>query len=239
MIGVLWAYEGWQFVSYSAGETKHPQRNFPLGLLAGTAGLIAIYLVANTGYLAALGPAGVAGSDRLAAAAVATVVGPTAAKLVAVMILISIFSAANSILLTAPRVHYAMAADGLFFRKLAEINPRFRTPAFAVIAIAVWSSVLALSGTFEQLLTYVVFIGWIFYALAAGSVFVYRRRLPDAPRPFRVPFYPVTPLLFIAAAAALVLNTIVAQPVLAAIGLCIVFLGAPAYFIWRGRSNVQ
>src|SRR5829696_6150277 len=210
MISVLWAYEGWQFVSYCAGETRDPQRNFPRGLLVGTAALIAIYLVTNIGYLAALGPVGVAASDRLAATAVATVVGPMAAKLVAVMILISIFSAANSILLTAPRVHYAMAADGLFFRKLAEINARFRTPAFAIIASAVWASVLALTGTFDQLLTYFVFIGWIFYGLSAASVFVYRRRMPEAPRPFRVPFYPVTPMLFIAAAAALVLNTIVA-----------------------------
>lgn len=239
MIGVLWAYEGWQFVSYSAGETQNPQRNFPLGLLSGTAALIGIYLVTNIGYLAALGPSGVGNSDRLAATAVATVVSPAAAKLVAVMILISIFSAANSILLTSPRVHYAMAADGLFFRRLAEIHPRFKTPAFAIVAGAVWSAVLALTGTFEQLLTYVVFIGWIFYALAAASVFVYRKRMPEAVRPFRVPFYPITPLLFIAAAAALVVNTIVTQPGLAAIGLGIVLLGAPAYFIWSGKNRVQ
>jgi basic amino acid/polyamine antiporter, APA family len=239
MIGVLWAYEGWQFVSYCAGETQDPQRNFPLGLLAGTATLVAIYLVANIGYLAALGPGGVANSDRLAATAVATVFSPAAGKLVAVMILISIFSAANSILLTAPRVHYAMAGDGLFFRKLAEIHPRFKTPAFAVVAGAFWSAVLALTGTFEQLLTYVVFIGWIFYALAAASVFVYRKRMPGTVRPFRVPFYPVTPLLFIAAAGALVANTVLSQPKLAAIGLGIVLLGAPAYFIWRGKGDAK
>lgn len=237
MIGVLWAYEGWQFVSYSAGETKSAQRNFPIGILSGTAALIAIYLVTNIGYLAALGPSGVAGSDRLAATAVATVVSPTAAKLVAVMILISIFSAANSIFLTAPRVFYAMAADGLFFRRLAEVHPRFKTPAFAITAGAIWSAVLAVTGTFEQLLTYVVFIGWIFYALAAASIFVYRKRMPDAERPYRVPFYPFTPLLFIAAAAALVINTVATQPVLAAIGFGIVLTGAPAYLIWRGKSS--
>lgn len=237
MIGVLWAYEGWQFVSYCAGETRDPHRNFPLGLLAGTATLVVIYIAANTGYLAALGPAGVATSMTLAATSVATVVGPAAAKLVAVIILISIFSAANSILLTAPRVHYAMARDGLFFRKLAGIHPRFRTPAYAIAAGAAWSAVLASTGTFEQLLTYVVFIGWIFYALAAASVFVYRERMPDAVRPFRVPFYPVTPLLFIVAAGALVVNTVVSQPGLAAIGLGIVLLGAPAYFIWRRKSE--
>ena len=239
MIGVLWAYEGWQFVSYSAGEVKNPQRNFPLGMLSGTAALVLIYLFANVGYLAALGPSGVAGSDRLAATAVTTVVSPAAAKLVSVMILISIFSAANSIFLTSPRVYYAMAADGLFFRRLAEVHPRFKTPALAVIAGAVWAAVLAVTGTFQQLLTYVVFIGWIFYALAAASVFVYRKRMPDAVRPYRVPFYPLTPLLFIAAAAAIVVNTIATQPGLAAIGFGIVFVGAPAYFIWRRKDPVQ
>ena len=239
MIGVLWAYEGWQFVSYSAGEVKNPQRNFPLGMLSGTAALVIIYLFANVGYLAALGATGVAGSDRLAATAVATVVSPAAAKLVSVMILISIFSAANSIFLTSPRVYYAMAADGLFFRQLAEVHPRFKTPAIAIIAGAVWAAVLAVTGTFQQLLTYVVFIGWIFYALAAASVFVYRRRMPDAVRPYRVPFYPLTPILFIAAAAAIVLNTIVTQPGLAAVGFGIVLIGAPAYFIWRRKDSVQ
>jgi APA family basic amino acid/polyamine antiporter len=225
MISVLWAYEGWQYVSFSAGETRNAQRNFPLGLLSGTTALVGIYLVTNIAYLAALGPSGVATSDRLAATAVATVVSPAAAKLVAVMILISIFSAANGTMLTAPRVYYAMAADGLFFRRFAEVHPRFKTPAFAIIAGAVWSAVLAATGTFEQLLTYVVFI--------------YRRRMPDAVRPFRVPFYPITPLLFIAAAGALVINTMVTQPGLAAIGFGIVLLGAPAYFIWGGRNKKE
>lgn len=237
MIGVLWAYEGWQFVSYSAGECQNARRNFPLGLVFGTAALIVIYMLANLGYLAALGPAGVASSDRLAATAVATVVSPAAAKLVAFMILVSIFSATNGTMLTSPRVYYAMAADGLFFRRLAEVHPRFKTPAFAVVAGAVWSAALAVTGTFEQLLTYVVFVGWIFYALAAASIFVYRKRMPDAARPYRVPGYPLTPVLFIAAAAALVINTLVTQPARAAVGLGIVLLGAPAYFAWRKRAR--
>ena len=237
MIGVLWAYEGWQFVTYSAGEVNNAKRNLPLGLVIGTVALIGIYMIANFGYLAALGATGVAKSDRLAATAVSTVVSPAAAKLVTIMILISIFSAANGIMLTSPRVYYAMARDRLFFHRLAEVHPRFRTPAFAIIAGAVWSAILAVTGTFEQLLTYVVFIGWIFYALAAASIFVYRRRLPEAVRPYRVPGYPLTPLLFIAAAAALALNTIATQPARAGIGLGIVLLGAPAYLIWRQKSG--
>lgn len=237
MLGVLWAYEGWQFVTYNAGEVLNAKRSLPLGLVIGSTALIGIYLIANLAYLAALGPNGVANSNRVAATAVSTVVGPGAAKLIAIIILISIFSASNGIMLTSPRVYYAMARDGLFFRKLAEVHPRFKTPAFAVIAGAVWSIVLAISGTFEQLLTYVVFVGWIFYAFAAASIFVYRRRAPDAVRPYRVPGYPITPILFVLAAAALALNTIVTQPLRAGLGLGIVLAGSPAYLIWRARGQ--
>jgi basic amino acid/polyamine antiporter, APA family len=237
MISVLWAYEGWQFVTYNAGEVINAKRNFPLGLLIGTSALVGIYLLANLGYLAALGGIGVAGSDRLAATAVSTVIAPTAVKLITIMILISIFSATNGTMLSSPRVYYAMARDGLFFHKLAEVHPSFQTPAFAVIAGAVWSAILAITGTFEQLLTYVIFIGWIFYALAGASIFMYRRRMPDAVRSFRVPGYPLTPLFFVIAAAALALNTIVTQPTRAGTGIVIVLLGAPAYLIWRKKTD--
>lgn len=233
MIGVLWAYEGWQYATFSAGESINPQRDFPRAFLIGSAALIGIYLLANFGYLAAIGPEGVAGSNRVAMTAVAAVMGPRLAKLVGLTILVSIFSAANSIILTAPRVYYAMARDGLFFKRLSEVHPRFGTPAFAVISAAIWAAVLASTGTFEQLLTYVIFIGWIFYALAAASVFVYRKRAPDANRPYRVPGYPFTPIVFIAAAMVLVVNTIATQPGRSAVGLGIVCLGIPAYAIWR------
>jgi APA family basic amino acid/polyamine antiporter len=145
------------------------------------------------------------------------------------------FSAAHSIALTAPRVYYAMAKDGLFFRRLAEVHPRFGTPAFAIAATAFWASLLAASGTFEQLLTYVIFVGWSIYALAAASIFVYRKReTAESPR-YRVPGYPWTPLIFIATVAAFVLNTIVAQPARAAIGIGVVLTGVPGYLIWRKR----
>lgn len=237
MISVLWAYEGWQYATFSAGETVNPQRTFPLAFLVGMSSLIGIYFLANLGYLAALGAPGVAASNRVAATALGAVVSHGAGKIVAVAILISMFSAANSILLNAPRVYYAMAKDGLFFHALSRIHPKFGTPALAVIVAGIWSAILAASGTFEQLLTYVVFIGWLFYALAAGSVFVYRRRQPNAPRPYRVPGYPWTPAIFIAAATALVANTIVSQPMRAAIGLGIVLVGAPAYLLWRRGAN--
>jgi basic amino acid/polyamine antiporter, APA family len=233
LVSVLWAYEGWQYATFAAGETVNPRRDFPLAFLAGTFALIGIYFLANLGYVAALGTAGAANSTRVAATALATVLSPAAAKAVTLVILISIFSAAHSIALTASRVYYAMAKDGLFFHRLAEVHPRFGTPAFAVVATALWASVLASTGTFEQLLTYVVFVGWSFYALAAASIFVYRKRETAETARYRVPGYPWTPVLFIATVAAFVLNTIVAQPVRAAIGIGVVLTGIPGYFIWR------
>jgi basic amino acid/polyamine antiporter, APA family len=233
MIGVLWAYEGWQYVTFSAGEAIDARRNFPRALLIGSAALIVVYLLANLAYLAALGPAEAAKTDSIAATAVTAVVGRSAAKFVAIAILISIFSATNGLTLTAPRVYFAMARDQLFFHQLAKIHPRFRTPAFAVLAGSAWAILLAATGTFEQLLTYVVFTGWLFYALGAASIFVYRRRKDPGESGYRVPGYPLTPLLFIVAAGALVLNTMVTQIGRAAIGLGIVILGVPAYYWWR------
>jgi APA family basic amino acid/polyamine antiporter len=239
MIGVLWAYEGWQYVTFSAGEALDPQRTFPRAIAIGTAGLIGVYLLANVAYVAALGPEGAARSDSVAADAVGALLGPVAAKLIAAAILVSMFSAANGLMLTAPRVYYAMARDGVFFQKLAEVHPRFGTPAFAILAGSAWAMVLAATGTFEQLLTYVVFVGWIFLALGAASVFVYRRRAPGAHRPFRVPAYPLTPILFIAAAAVIVLNTLFAQPGRALLGLGIVLLGTPAFYLWRRAARTR
>jgi APA family basic amino acid/polyamine antiporter len=235
MISVLWAYEGWQYVTFSAGETINPQRTFPVAFLIGTLTLIVIYLLANAGYVAALGAAGVADSTRVAASALSVVIGSGASKSVGIAILVSILSAANAIMLAAPRVYYAMAGDGLFFRSLARIHPTYGTPAFAIGAAGSWAALLAAIGSFEQLLTFVVFIGWIFYALAASSVFIYRRHEPKAAPVYQVPGYPLTPLVFILAAVGLVANTIATQPLRAGIGLGIVLLGVPAYAYWRHR----
>jgi len=237
MIGVLWAYEGWQYVTFSAGETRDPQRVFPRAITMATAALVVIYLLANFGYLVALGPVAATQSERVAADAVGTVLGAAAGKIVGALILVSIFSAANGLFLTSPRMYFAMARDGVFFKRLADIHPRFETPAFAIIAIAAWSALLAATGTFQQLLTYVVFTGWAFYGLGALSIFALRRRFPDAPRSFRVPGYPITPVLFVASAAALVLNTIITQPTRAAAGIAVVLLGTPAFYVWRARAR--
>ncbi|MDA0328133.1 MAG: amino acid permease [Chloroflexi bacterium] len=237
MIGTLWAYEGWHYVTFCAGETKSPQVTLPRGIIWGTLILIAIYLLANLGYAAALGVDGVAASDAVAADAMNALFGPGAAVAVTLIALVSMFSAANGITLSAPRVYYAMAQDGLFFRRLASVHPRFRTPAVAIGSGSAWAAVLALTGTFEQLLTYVIFIGWTFYALAAMAVFSYRRREPNVPRPFRVPGYPWVPAVFVLTTAVIVVNTVVTQPAQALLGFGVVLAGTPAYFVWNGRKR--
>lgn len=236
LLGVLWAYEGWVNVTNSAGEALDPQRTFSRGIVIGTAALVLLYLLANIGYLAAIGPDGVAGSSRVAADSMRALFGAIPAKLVSVAVLVSVFSAANGLALTGPRMYFAMARDGVFFRALGEVHPRYGTPALAVAAAAAWASLLALSGSFEQLLTYVVFASWLFAALAAASLFVLRRRPAAGPPGFRVPGYPVTPALFILAAAAIVANTVLARPIQALAGIGIVLLGTPAYLFWRRRA---
>jgi APA family basic amino acid/polyamine antiporter len=246
MIAVLWAYEGWQFGTYSAGEVIDPQKNFPRAFLAGSLILVGLYLLAVVAYLFALGPSGMAASDTIAATAVGQVLGSWAGKVVALTILISTFSAANSVLLTAPRVFYAMANDNLFFKKLAEVHPRFQTPAAAIIGLGVWSCVLVSAGemgSFSKLIGGVIFIGWIFYGLGAAAIFPIRRASQGRPIPYRVPGYPWTPLVFVLAAAAIVGNAIFLafrdpdqfKNLIAAI--VIMLLGLPAYYFWRKRAT--
>ena len=248
MIAVLWAYEGWQFGTYSAGEVVEPQKVFPRAFLLGSLILMGLYLVAVAGYLVALGPDKASASEAIAATAVTAVLGPWAGKLVALTILISVFSATNSVVLTAPRVFYAMAKDNLFFKSLAEVHPRFHTPAAAIVALCVWSAVLTLAGKFSELIEGVVFIGWIFYGLSGAAIFPLRAQLRKRGSsakelPYRVPGYPWTPIVFLLAAAAIVGNEIFVatrdprefRHVLAA--LILMALGLPAYFFWRRRAH--
>ena len=244
MIAVLWAYEGWQFGTYSAGEVLEPQKVFPRAFLIGSLLLMGLYIVAVLAYLVALGPQAAAASEAIAATAAGNVLGPWAGKLVAFTILISVFSATNSVVLTAPRVFYAMAKDNLFFKTLANVHPRFHTPAAAVILLCAWSAVLTFAGKFSQLVEGVVFIGWIFYGLSAAAIFPLRAKLKKRGAsvkdlPYRVPGYPFTPILFLIAAASIVGNAIFLatrdpnqfRHVLAA--LVLMALGVPAFFFWR------
>ena len=243
MIAVLWAYEGWQFGTYSAGEVVEPHKAFPKAFLAGSLTLIGLYIVAVLAYLVALGPAGATASDAIAATAAKMVLGPWASKLVALTILISVVSSTNSVVLTAPRVFYAMSRDKLFFKTLAEVHPKFRTPAAAILALGIWAALLTSAGNFYQLAQGVIFIGWIFYGLAAAAVFPLRRAAAGKALPYRVPGYPWTPLLFVLAAAAIVGNGVIAairdpaqfKNLVGAILL--LALGIPAYYFWQRRSE--
>jgi APA family basic amino acid/polyamine antiporter len=238
MIAVLWAYEGWQYCTFSAGETVNPKRTFPGAFLLALASLIGLYMVTNLAYLTALGPLRASAATAIAAEAVAGLVGPVSGKILTIAILISIFSSANGLTLTAPRVYYAMASDDVFFKQLGKVHPRFHTPATAVLASSVWAAILAASGTFEQLLTSVVFTGWIFYGLGAATLFVYRRRRVQHAIAYEVPGYPWTPVVFIAAAAAIVGNAVLTQPYRAAAGIAVVALGIPVYLLWGPKSNM-
>jgi APA family basic amino acid/polyamine antiporter len=242
MIAVLWAYEGWQFGTYSAGEVLDPQSTFPRAFLAGSLLLAGLYMIAVLAYLVALGPAAATASDAIAATAVGEALGPWAGKLVALTILVSTFSATNSVILTAPRVFYAMAQDDLFFKKLAVVHERFRTPAFAIVALGVWSAVLTCAGKFSELIGGVIFIGWIFYGLGAAAIFPIRRASAGRPLPYRVPGYPWTPLIFVLVSAAIVGNAIYlafrdpSQFKNLAVAIVLFLIGLPAYFFWRKRS---
>lgn len=242
MIAVLWAYEGWQFGTYSAGEVVEPQKAFPKAFLYGSLLLVVLYVTAVVAYLLALGPAAATASDAIAAAAARVVLGSWAGKFVAAAILISVFSSANSVILTAPRVFYAMAKDNLFFKTLAEVHPRFRTPAAAILALGTWAALLTCAGSFYELVEGVIFVGWIFYGLAAAAIFPLRRASAGKPLPYRVPGYPWTPLVFVLVAAAIVGNAIYLafrnpaqfRDLVAAIVLLV--LGLPAYAFWRRQT---
>lgn len=238
MITVLWAYEGWQFGTYSAGEVQNPQKSFPRAFLAGSLLLAGLYLFAVIAYLVALGPRAATASDTIAATAAKSVVGPWAGMLVAATILVSTFSSTNSVMLTAPRVFFAMANDNLFFKKLAEVHPRFGTPAAAVVVLGVWSCILALAGGFEKLANGAILIGWIFYGLGAAAIFPIRMANRGKAIPYRVPGYPVTPLLFVLAALAIVGNAVYSAVVdprqftYLLVAIAIMLLGLPGYFFW-------
>ncbi len=232
LVAVLWAYEGWHDVSFAAGEIRDPQRNFPRGIVAGTLTVVLLYLTANLAYLHVLSPSEIAASERVALTAIRKVAGEWGAKFLTAAIVCSILGAMNALVLAGPRAYYQMARDGLFFQRMGQVHARYRTPVPALVLQAVWSCVLVLFiGGFSQLFTYVIFGGWIFYALAVASVVALRRKDPRMERPFRVPGYPWVPLLFVLTAAALVTNTLLTSPRESSIGLAFIALGIPLYFL--------
>ncbi len=237
MLGVLWAYEGWHFITFSAGEVVEPQKKFRPRHHCRHRNPRCIYLLANVAYVAALGVERSAASERIAAEAVAAILGPGAGKLIALAILISMFSAANAVVLTGTRVYFAMAQDGLFFERMGSIHSRWKTPAFAIIASCAWAAILAASGTFEQLLTYVVFTGWAFYALGAASIFYYRRTRRTLPVPFACRVIPGRRSYSSWSPRPSFSTPYSCIPARAAVGVGLILLGAPVYWFWRRRAD--
>ncbi len=236
LVATFWAYKGWESATYSAGEVKRPERNMPLGILIGLAAVIALYLLANLAYLYVLPASVIARTPRVAAEAMRVAVGPVGASLISFIILFSIMGAANQNLLCSPRVYFAMSRDGLFFRNIARVHPRYLTPHVSIIAISLWSVVLSLSGTFEQLFTYVVFGQWLFFGLTGAAVFVLRKKRPDLPRPYKTWGYPLTPALFVLAAFLISVNSLIKEFWNSLAGLAIIALGLPAYFYWKRKE---
>ena len=232
MVGVLWSYGGWQHASFLAGEAKNAQRTIPRAMIFGALVVTLIYLLINVAYMFLLSPAEMAASPRLAADAIGKIFGDPGARLIALTIFISTFGTAGIYTLTAPRIYYAMANDGVFFKKVAEVHPTFHTPVFAILLQSLWAIVLILFwGTFEDLISYVVFTDWIFFALAAASVFIFRKR--SAAGAYQTPGYPLTPIFFVALSIWFVLNTLVERPAQAWAGLILLAVGGLVYYFWK------
>ncbi len=236
MIAVLWAYDGWHLLTFAAGEVKNPGRNLTGGLLVGMLVVIALYLTVNVAYLYILPFPALSGSSRVASDALEQAIGPTGGTLVAIAILISIAGAINSNVLGGPRVYFAMAREGLFFKSAAYVHPRYHVPTISIILNGIWASFLVCVGSFEQLFSYVIFVSWIFYALGAAAVIILRRDRPALERPYKVWGYPWVPVAFILIAAAIVLNTVVNDFKNSFWGLLVVATSLPAY-LWWNRSK--
>jgi len=242
LVPILFTYGGWQQTNFIAEEIIEPEKNLPRALVIGVAIVVAVYLLANIAYLRVLGAAGLAHSTAPAADVMVAVLGPTGGKVIAAGIALSTFGFLNLVILVTPRVLQAMASDGVFFLKLAELHPVHRTPAAAIVALAACAALLTLSKTFGQLVDYVTFGDWIFFGLTVAGLFIYRKRERGVGRgawavpTFRVPGYPWTPAMFVLAAAYVVVSVVVSNPKNAALGAALIATGVPVFFYWRRRG---
>ena len=236
LVSVTWAFDGWNNITYAAGEIKNPKRNLPFSLIAGTIIITLLYVLTNIVYFVALPVEETVGVVRIAEKAASSLLGSTSAGLLSIAVLVSVFGALNGCIFVGPRVYYAMAADNLFFRKVAEVHPRFRTPGFSIVIQTIWACILTVSGTFEQLFTFVVFVTVLFYILTVGSVFILRKKRPDLPRPYKTWGYPVIPIVFIITSTGILINTLIRKPAESLIGLVITIIGIPVYHYWKRKN---
>jgi basic amino acid/polyamine antiporter, APA family len=236
LLAVLWTYDGWYSVNCAAGEVKRPEKTIPLSLLLGTAGVVVVYLLMNSVYLAALPLEKMSGVARIGELAATSLFGPRAAGYVAAAITISSFGCLAATILYGPRVFYAMAESGLFFHGMSRIHPRFHVPGRAIIWQGVWSALLCLSGTYQTLYEYVVFALVLFFAATGAAVLVLRRTKPDVPRPYHAWGYPFVPLIFILINLAVFGNSLYSQPRESLLGLLIILAGVPAFLYWKRKK---
>ena len=239
LVAALWAYDGWNNVAMVASEVRKPQRNLPLALILGSLAVLAIYLLTNLAYFRVLPADSVAGTDRVAGEMMRRILGPGGAAAVSVAAMISIFAALNGSILSGSRVPFAMARDGLFFRRVGFVHPQHRTPSVSILALSAWAALLVLSGRYDQLYTYVIFASVILYGMATASVIVLRFKRPDLPRPYRTLGYPIIPAIFVIAISCLVVSTLLKSPRESLMGLVLISVGLPFYFYWKRRQSVE
>jgi len=239
MVAVVLCYDGWPSISHVAGEIRDPSRNIPRSLGLGLAAVIGIYVLANIAYLHVLPAEVIATTDRTAAAVAQRTLGQAGGAILSITILLSIAGAVNGLIMTVPRLCFAMARDGLLFRELAAIHSRYQTLSVAIAVQAAWAAVLVLTGSFETLAPYGMIAAWFFYGLTVAGVMVLRHKYPERARPYRMWGYPLTPILFTAVAAWFVANTWITQPGPSTVAFLIIASGVPVYFLWRrlGRNS--
>jgi APA family basic amino acid/polyamine antiporter len=235
LVGSLFSSDAWNNVTFTGSEVVNPRRNLPLSLLIGTGVVSLIYICTNIVYLKVLPLAAIASApeDRVGTLAAQSLMGPWGMTFITLAILVSTFGCANGLILTGARVYYAMASDGLFFKRVARISPRRHTPVFSLIIQAIWTSILVLSGTYSDLLDYVIFAALLFYVLTVCGLFVLRRKRPDLDRPYKAFAYPVLPALYILMASLVMLDLLWVKPKFTWPGLIIVLTGVPVFFFWN------
>lgn len=242
LLAAFWAYEGWSATGYIGGEIKNPHRNLPLALVSGVLFVMVVYVSINFTYLYVLPIDQIinAHESQNTIAAVSVVrhfLGPEGGLMISILILLTTFGCTNTTLLGPPRLYYAMAREGMFFRAASYIHPKYNTPSRAILIQGVWSSVLVFSGSFDQLTDMLIFAAFIFYGATTLGVFVLRKKMPDVPRPYKAWGYPVVPAIFILFCIALIVITLLARPREALIGLALMGTGVPLYFYWNRKNT--
>jgi len=233
LVAVTWTVGGWEYVTFAAGEIKNPKKNLPLALIIGTIVIFVLYIIINIAYLKALPMDSLIGEIKVGEATAKSLYGTGIAGTFVLVVIISMFGSLNGNILVGPRISYAMAKDELFFSKAADVHPKFRTPGNAIMIQGFWAAVLVLSGTFEEIITLVVFVNFMMWIAASSTVFVLRKKQPELERPYKVWGYPYVPAFFIIFSSAIMINTFFEAPQQSLMGIGLTLLGIPAYLYWK------